>query len=100
MTEQDRDTDRDTDRDLISKGLAELKSLGVELEKAVKHASEEAKDGWKKLQPHIQEAEKRAAAKASDLAQEVGESAGEFIVDVRGRLEKLRERIRSEKPGE
>jgi len=86
------------DKDLISKGLDELKALGTELEKAVKHASEEAKEGWKKLQPHLQQAEKLAADKASELATEVGESAGEFIVDVRGRLEKLRERIRSEKP--
>ncbi len=85
------------DQDLISKGLAELKSLGAELEKTVKHASEEAKEGWKKLQPHLQEAEKLATDKASDFAQGVGESAGEFIVDVRGRLEKLRDRIRSEK---
>lgn len=91
MTDKDQSKD-----DLISKGLTELRALGAELEKAVKHASEEAKEGWKKLQPHIQEAEKMAASKASDLAHEVGESAGEFIVDVRGRLEKLRERVRSE----
>lgn len=90
-------TDDQKDQDLISKGLGELRTLGVELEKAVKHASEEAKDGWKKLQPHLQEAEKLASSKASDIALEVGESAGEFITDVRGRLEKLRDRIRSEK---
>ena len=88
------------DQDLISKGLGELRTLGAELEKAVKNASEEAKEGWKKLQPHLQQVEKMAASKASDIAHEVGESAGEFIVDVRGRLEKLRERIRSEKPGD
>jgi ElaB/YqjD/DUF883 family membrane-anchored ribosome-binding protein len=92
-------TDKE-DQDLISKGLGELKALGAELERAVKNASEEAKEGWKKLQPHLQQVEKMAASKASDIAHEVGESAGEFIVDVRGRLEKLRERIRSEKPGE
>jgi ElaB/YqjD/DUF883 family membrane-anchored ribosome-binding protein len=92
-------TDKETDQDLISKGLGELKTLGAELEKAVKNASEEAKEGWKKLQPHLQQVEKMAASKASDIAHEVGESAGEFIVDVRGRLEKLRERIRSEKSG-
>lgn len=89
-------TDKD-DQDLISKGLGELRALGAELEKAVRSASDEAKEGWKKLQPHLQQAEKMAASKASDIAHEVGESAGEFIVDVRGRLEKLRERIRSEK---
>ncbi|MFO7565829.1 MAG: hypothetical protein R6X02_24520 [Enhygromyxa sp.] len=94
------DKDKEDDQDLISKGLGELKALGAELEKAVKSASEEAKDGWKKLQPHLQQAEKMAASKASDIAHEVGESAGEFIVDVRGRLEKLRERIHKEKSGD
>ena len=87
------------DQDLISKGLGELRALGAELESAVKNASEEAREGWRKLQPHLQQVEKMAANKASDLAHEVGESAGEFIVDVRSRLEKLRERIRSEKSG-
>lgn len=90
--------EQETKEDLISKGLGELKALGTELEKAVKHASDEAKEGWKKLQPHLAQAEKLASDKASDLANEVGESAGEFIVDVRGRLEKLRDRVRSEKP--
>lgn len=92
-------TDKEEDQDLISKGLGELRTLGAELEKAVKNASEEAKEGWKKLQPHLQQVEKMAASKASDIAHEVGESAGELIVDVRGRLEKLRDRIRSEKSG-
>ena len=86
-----------SDNELINKGLSELRTLRAELEKAVKTASEEAKAGWTKLQPHIQQAEKLAAEKASHLAQEVGESAGEMIVDVRGRLEKLRERIQNEK---
>lgn len=93
------DSEKDNDKDLLSKGLGELKVLRTELEKAVKTASEEAKEGWKKLQPHLQEAEKLASSKASEVAQEVGESAGEFITDVRGRLEKLRERIRSENGG-
>ena len=56
---------------------------------AVKGASDEAKEGWKKLQPRLKEAEKLASEKASGLAQEVGESAGEFIVDVKGKLEEL-----------
>lgn len=86
-----------SDNDLIHKGLSELKALGAELEKAVKDASDEAKDGWKKIQPHLSQAEKMASSKASELAQEVGESAGEFITDVRGRLEDLRKRIRDEK---
>ena len=86
-----------SDNELINKGLSELKALGAELEKAVKTASDEAKEGWTKLQPHLREAEKLASEKASNLAQEVGESAGEAINDVRGRLEKLRERIHSEK---
>jgi ElaB/YqjD/DUF883 family membrane-anchored ribosome-binding protein len=98
MSEQDSpEHDGDKAKDLIRKGLGELQSLGAELEKAVKHASEEAKEGWKKLQPHLKEAEKLATNKASDLAHEVGESAGELIVDLRGRLEKLRDRIRSER---
>jgi ElaB/YqjD/DUF883 family membrane-anchored ribosome-binding protein len=92
-------TENDQDRDLISKGLGELRALGAELEKAVKTASEEAREGWKKLQPHLQEAEKLAASKASDIAHEVGQSAGEVIVDLRGRLERLRDRIRSETSG-
>ncbi|KIG13648.1 hypothetical protein DB30_07856 [Enhygromyxa salina] len=86
-----------SENELINKGLTELKALGAELEKAVKSASEEAKEGWIKLQPHIQQAEKLASEKASTIAQEVGESAGEVITDVRDRLEKLRDRIRSEK---
>jgi ElaB/YqjD/DUF883 family membrane-anchored ribosome-binding protein len=90
------DKEQDQNEDLISKGLGELQALGAELERAVKNASEEAKEGWKRLQPHLQEAERIAANKASDIAHEVGQSAGEFIVDVRGRLERLRDRIRSE----
>lgn len=86
-----------SDNELINKGLTELRALKAELEKAVKTASEEAKEGWTKLQPHIQQAEKRASEKASHIAQEVGESAGEAIADVRSRLEKLRDRIHSEK---
>lgn len=85
------------DNELINKGLEELKALRAELETAVKNASDEAKDGWKKLQPHLQQAEKVASDKASDIALELGESAGELIVDVRSQLEKLRERIRNEK---
>jgi hypothetical protein len=90
------DKEQDQNEDLIKKGLGELQALGAELERAVKNASEEAKEGWKRLQPHLQEAERIAANKASDIAHEVGQSAGEFIVDVRGRLERLRDRIRSE----
>jgi ElaB/YqjD/DUF883 family membrane-anchored ribosome-binding protein len=93
------DTDKDKHDDFLHKGLGELKALRTELEKAVKTASEDAKEGWKKIQPHLQEAERLAATKASEVAQEVGESAGEFITDVRGRLEKLRDRIRSESSG-
>jgi ElaB/YqjD/DUF883 family membrane-anchored ribosome-binding protein len=86
-----------SDNELINKGLSELRALKAELEKAVKTASAEAKEGWTKLQPHIQQAEKRASETASHIAQEVGESAGEVILEVRGRLEKLRERIQNEK---
>jgi ElaB/YqjD/DUF883 family membrane-anchored ribosome-binding protein len=80
--------------DLIKRGLAELKALEAEVAQAVKTASEEAREGWKKLQPHIERAEKLAAEKASGVAQEVGESAGEMIEEVRGKLEELRKRIR------
>ena len=48
--------------DLINRGLTELRALGTELEKAVQTASDEAKEGWRKLQPHIQKAEEVAAA--------------------------------------
>ncbi len=80
--------------DLIQKGLAELKALEAEVEKAVKTASDEAREGWKRLQPHIARAEKLAAEKVSGVAQNVGESAGEMIEEVRGKLEELRKRIR------
>jgi hypothetical protein len=82
--------------DLIHRGLDELRVLRGELEQAVKTASVEAKEGWKKLQPHLQEAEKLASERASGIAEELGKSAGDLIVDVRGQLEKLRERIRNE----
>jgi ElaB/YqjD/DUF883 family membrane-anchored ribosome-binding protein len=96
--------------DLISKGLEELEVLKAELERTVKTASEEAKEGWKKLRPRLEEAEKKlrprleeaekiAAEKASHLAHEVGESAGAMITDLRGQLEKLRDRIRKEDQG-
>ncbi|NVB38393.1 hypothetical protein G6O69_11175 [Pseudenhygromyxa sp. WMMC2535] len=87
------------ENELINKGLTELRALGAEIEKVVKTASDEAKEGWQKLQPHLQQAEKMAATKANEIAQEVGESTGEFISDVRGRLEALRARIRDEKKG-
>src|SRR5690606_20111420 len=60
----DMTTDKDKD-DFLHKGLGELKALRTELEKAVKTASEDAKEGWKKIQPHLQEAEKLASTKAS-----------------------------------
>lgn len=88
------------DKDLINKGLSELEALRTELESAVKNASTEAKEGWRKLQPHLQQAEKLASERASDIAQDLGESAGELIVDVRSQLEKLRERIRKEDQGQ
>jgi ElaB/YqjD/DUF883 family membrane-anchored ribosome-binding protein len=86
--------DQSQNNDLIQKGLAELEALKVEVEKAVKTASEEAREGWKKLQPHLQRAEQLAAEKASGVAQNVGESAGEMIEDVRAKLEDLRKRMR------
>jgi ElaB/YqjD/DUF883 family membrane-anchored ribosome-binding protein len=82
--------------DLISKGLEELEVLKNELERTVKTASEEAKEGWKKLRPRLEEAEKIAAEKGRHLAHDLGESASAMIVDVRGQLEKLRDRIRKE----
>lgn len=96
--------------DLISKGLEELKALRTELEQTVKTASEEAKEGWQKLRPRLEEAEKKlrprleeaekiAAEKASHLAHDIGESAGTMITDLRGQLEKLRDRIRKESQG-
>lgn len=96
--------------DLISKGLEELKVLRNELEHTVKTASEEAKEGWhklrprleeaeKKLRPRLEEAEKIATERASHLAHEVGESAGAMITDLRSQLEKLRDRIRNEGQG-
>jgi ElaB/YqjD/DUF883 family membrane-anchored ribosome-binding protein len=83
--------------DLIKKGLEELGALRTELEQAVKTASDEAKDGWKKLRPRLEEAEKLASEKASTIAQDLGESANTMITDVRGQLEKLRDRIRAER---
>lgn len=84
--------------DLIKKGLEELGVLRTELEQAVKTASDDAKEGWKKLRPRLEEAEKLASEKASVLAHDLSESAGAMITDVRGQLEKLRDRIRSEGP--
>lgn len=80
--------------DVLHKGLAELRAMRDEIEKAVKNASEDAREGWKKLQPHLERAEKLAADKASGVAQEVGESAGVMIEDLRGKLDELRKRIR------
>lgn len=87
-------SDASQSNELIQKGLAELHALKAEVEKAVKTAGEEAREGWKKLQPHLQRAEQLAAEKASGVAQNVGESAGEMIDEVRGKLEELRKRIR------
>ena len=83
--------------DLIKKGLEELGALRTELEQAVKTASDEAKEGWKKLRPRLEEAEKLASEKASTIAHDLGESANTMITDVRGQLEKLRDRIRAER---
>jgi len=85
-----------SDNEMINRGLSELRALRTELEKAVRTASDEAKEGWRKLQPHIENAEQVASEKASAVAQEVGESAGQAIVDIREQLEKLRQRIRDE----
>ncbi len=84
------------DNDLFKKGLDELKTLRAEIEKGLKTAGEEARESWQKLQPHLQQAEKVASAKASEVAQEVGESAGAMIEDLRGKLEDLRKRVRKQ----
>ena len=89
-----------SDNEMINRGLSELRALRTELEKAVRTASDEAKEGWRKLQPHIENAEQVASEKASAVAQEVGESAGQAIVDIREQLEKLRQRIRDEQSDE
>ncbi len=82
-----------SDNDLLNR----VRALGAELETAVKTASDEAKEGWAKLQPHIQKAEEVAAAKANEVAQEVGESAGEVMTEIQDKLEQLRQRIREER---
>lgn len=87
-------SDQPQSNDLIHKGLAELEALKTEVEKAVKNAGEEAREGWKKLQPHLQRAEQLATEKASGVAHDVGLTAGEMIEEVRGKLEDLRKRIR------
>lgn len=84
------------DNDLINKGLTELKVLRAEVEKGLKTASEEVREGWQRLQPHLQRVEKLTTEKASEVAQELGESAGELLDDVRGKLEDLRKRIRKD----
>ena len=81
--------------ELIRKGLTELQALRTEVETAVKSAGEDAREGWKRLQPHLERIEGLASEKASGVAQEVGESAGELIEEVRGKLEALHKRIRS-----
>jgi ElaB/YqjD/DUF883 family membrane-anchored ribosome-binding protein len=86
------------DKELFNKGLAELEKLRAEVEKGIKTAGEEVREGWQRLQPHLQRVEKLTSDKASEVAQELGESAGELLDDVRGRLEELRKRIRKE-PG-
>lgn len=87
-------SDQARSNELIQKGLAEIEAIKAEVEKALKNASEEAREGWKRLQPHLQRAEQLAAEKAAGVAQNVGESAGEMIEDVRGKLEEFRKRMR------
>lgn len=88
-----------SDREFLKKGLDELKSLRDELEQAIKGASDEAREGWKRLQPRLKQAEQTASDKASDLARDLNTSAGEFITDVRGKLQQLRDRIAQERAG-
>ncbi|EDM80095.1 hypothetical protein PPSIR1_35632 [Plesiocystis pacifica SIR-1] len=84
-------------KELLDKGLEDLRTLGAEVGKAARDAGAEARENWKKLQPHIEKAEKVASARATEIAHGVGESAGELIADARTRLEALRERIRKQR---
>lgn len=74
--------------EIIQKGLTELEALRGQVGQAVEQASVEAREGWKKLQPHLERAEQLAIEKAGGLAQELGSSANAMIDDLRKRFGK------------
>ena len=76
--------------DLLKKGLEELGKLGDEVEKVVKDAAVDVQEGWKKVQPHVEKAEKAAVKKGGELARELGETANTLYNDVRHKIDDLR----------
>lgn len=74
--------------EFIQKGLTELEALRGQVGQAVEQASVEAREGWKKLQPHLERAEQLAMEKAAGVAQELGSSANAMIDDLRKRFGK------------
>lgn len=80
--------DRGMANEVIQKGLAELRALRGEVGQAVEQASVDAREGWKKLQPHLERAEQLAVEKAGGVVQELGSSASAMLGDLRKRFGK------------
>lgn len=74
--------------EVIRKGLDELRALRGEVGQAVEQATGEAREGWKKLQPHLERAEQLAIEKAGGVAEELAGSANAMLADLRKRLGK------------
>ena len=79
--------------DPVQRGLDELKTIGREIGGRLKDAGGDVKEAWEKLQPRIAKADEFTTKKTDELTVEVQTAATAVIDDLRGQLQKLRERL-------
>lgn len=79
--------------DTLTRSLDELKAIGRELGGRIKDASEDVKEAWEKLQPRIARADQIATEKTEEMGGEVQEAAASVIDDLKGQLQRLRNKI-------
>jgi hypothetical protein len=86
-------------QDRIRKGLDELRTLrdvvGEQVSQRLGHASEEAKETWKKVEPQVRAAEKRAVEAVDGVAHQITEATETVISDVKKSLTSFRDRFLS-----
>ena len=85
--------------DPVQRGLDELKSIGREIGGRLKDASEDVKEAWHKLQPRIAKADQVVTEKTDELGDEVQSAATAVIDDLKGQLQKLRDKLNASDDG-
>jgi ElaB/YqjD/DUF883 family membrane-anchored ribosome-binding protein len=84
-------------QDRIRKGLDELRTLrdtvGEQVTQRLGHASEEAKEAWKRVEPQVRNAEQRAVEAVDGVTHQLTEATETVIADVQKSLASFRDRF-------